>query len=101
MSFDHINDDNLLTSDHLTNINFAKYKVSLLLYLNKNMYYFLAPQKNESTAQTSIYSPSNDESVFFPRSQLGKSLHAIRIKAIREGMKLLSKDEILKELNRS
>ena len=40
------------------------------------------------------------ETVFSPRTKLGRRLHTLRTKAIAAGMKLLSEDEILEEVKR-
>ena len=40
------------------------------------------------------------EMEFTPKTELGKKLYALRMKAIASGMKLLSQDEVLEEVRR-
>ena len=46
------------------------------------------------------FSSSGPGEPFVPRTPLGKRLLALRRKAIREGMKLLSENEVLAEVRR-
>ena len=49
------------------------------------------------TTQVSL---SRWEMDFKPKTELGKKLYALRMKAIASGMKLLSQDEVLEEVKR-
>lgn len=41
-----------------------------------------------------------NELEFIPKTEFGKRLYAIRMEAIKAGMKLLSEDEVLEEVKR-
>jgi len=51
-----------------------------------------------STSQSTGVSSSRWDAVIMPRTDLGKRLHDLRAKAVAAGMKLLSEEEVLKEV---
>jgi hypothetical protein len=59
---------------------------------------FSSVEQGRSTFQSTEIFPSRWETVFAPRTDLGKSLYALRKKAINAGMKLISEEEILTEV---
>lgn len=60
---------------------------------------FLSPVENgRSTCQAAEIYVSRWDSAYTPRTDLGKRLYALRIKAVNAGMKLLSEDEVLAEV---
>lgn len=56
--------------------------------------------EQSSTCQTTQVSLSRWEREFTPRTELGRKLYALRMRAIASGMKLLSQDEVLEEVKR-
>lgn len=54
----------------------------------------------KSTSQATEVTPSHWETEFIPRTALGKTLVALRTKAIAAGMRLLTEDEVLEEVKR-
>lgn len=56
--------------------------------------------KERSTSQSTEIFSSQWETVFSPRTELGRRLYALRTKAIDAGMKLFSEDEVLEEVKR-
>jgi len=62
---------------------------------------FISPVEQErSTCQSTEVFSSQWETVFTPRTDLGKRLYALRTKAVIAGMKLLSEEEVLEEVKR-
>lgn len=62
---------------------------------------FVLPVGREhSTSQATEIIPADWETGFIPRTSLGNKLLALRTKAIAAGMKLLSEEEVLEELQR-
>lgn len=57
-------------------------------------------EQNLSTYQATECFSSRWETGFTPRTDLGKKLRALRSRAIGEGMKLLSEEEVLSEVKR-
>lgn len=62
---------------------------------------FIRPvEKERSTCQSMNVFPSQWETVFTPRTELGRRLYALRTKALATGMKLLSEEDVLEEVKR-
>lgn len=62
---------------------------------------FITPvEKERSTCQSTNVFLSQWETVFTPRTELGKRLYALRAKAVVSGMKLFSEEEVLEEVKR-
>ncbi len=62
---------------------------------------FITPvDKERSTCQSTEVFSSQWETVFTPRTDLGKRLYALRAKAVVAGMKLFSEEEVLEEVKR-
>lgn len=57
-------------------------------------------EQGKSTCQATEIFSSRWETVFTPRTDLGKRLYALRIKAVIAGMELLSEEEVLEEVKR-
>lgn len=73
--------------------------------LNRKLYVtpieFVTPVGLEkSTFQVTKVTPWKGESVFVPRTALGRKLLEIRNEAIAAGMRLLTEDEVLEEMRR-
>ncbi len=62
---------------------------------------FIHPvEKERSTCQSMKVFLSQWETVFTPRTELGRRLYALRTKAVITGLKLLSEEEVLEEVKR-
>lgn len=57
-------------------------------------------EPGKSTCQSMNVFPSQWETVFTPRTELGRKLYALRNKAVAAGMKLLSEEDVLEEAKR-
>lgn len=57
-------------------------------------------EKEISTCQSMDVFLSRWETVFTPKTELGRRLYALRTKAALAGMKLLSEEEVLEEVKR-
>jgi len=56
--------------------------------------------REQSTSQATEVIPADWDVEFIPRTALGKTLVTLRTKAIAAGMKLLSEEEVLEEVQR-
>lgn len=66
-----------------------------------NLIDYIRPVGNEkSTWQLLNVFPFRLETVFIPKTDLGRRLYELRTKAAIAGMKLLSEDEVLEEVKR-
>jgi hypothetical protein len=62
---------------------------------------FIRPfEMGRSTCQSASVFLSEWETVFTPKTEFGRKLYALRTKAVVAGMKLLSEDEVFKEVKR-
>jgi len=57
-------------------------------------------EEERSTCQSLNVFLSRWETVFTPRTELGRRLYTLRTKAVEAGMKLLSEEEVLEEVKR-
>lgn len=64
------------------------------------MVFILPVEKERSTRQSTEVFLSQWETMFTPRTELGKRLYALRAKAVVSGMKLFSEEEVLEEVKR-
>ncbi len=62
--------------------------------------FFSPAEQVRSTCQSMNVFPSQWETVFTPRTELGRRLYALRNKAVAAGMKLLSEEDVLEEVKR-
>ena len=76
-------------------------KTCALFYVAPPWVNFVLPVDKEwSTSQILETRLAEETGGFVPRTEFGKRLVAMRIKAIAAGMRLLSEDKILEEVNR-
>ena len=62
--------------------------------------YILPVEQEKSTCQATAVFPSLWETVFTPRTDLGKRLYFLRTRAVIAGMKLISEEEVLEKVKR-